>query len=289
MRSPKAVEHNGNIYVGGGDTGEDQYDSAFKVYVYNIAKGKWASLSPTPQHWFAIAVVKGKLLVIGGANHENNVTGRITSLDETNSCWYSEYPAMPTSRSDPGAICHLNHLIVIGGFDGTQSVDIVEVLDALNNQWSRVASLRYTITSVTPLLQGDILYIAGGLGVTTAGKQSPKKSFICTSIPILLKSTLASNTSSVWKELSPIPFSYSGTSIHGGSFFTFCGRDAATKQDSSAIHVYDGVKNTWSRVGDMPTCRRQCTAISATTNGKVYVLGGTISKVKYSDIVECSI
>ena len=282
MKSPKAVEYNGNIYVGGGDTG-DQSVSAFKVYVYNITKEKWSSLSPTPQRWFAIAVLKGKLLVIGGACHENAVTGQVTSLDETNGHWYSEYPPVPTSRSDPGAIGHLRHLIVIGGFDGMQSVDVVEVLDASSNQWSRVASLPYTITSVTPLLQGDVLYLAGGLGVTK-GKQSSKKSFTCTSIPMLLKSTLPS----VWKELSPLPFSYSSTSIHGDSFLTFCGRDS-TKRDSSAIHLYDAVKNTWSQVGDMPTCRRMCTAISAATNGKVYVLGGIVSKTKYLDIVECSI
>lgn len=283
MRSPKAVECNGNIYVGGGDTG-DQSVSAFKVYVYNIAKEKWSSLSPTPQRWFAIAVLKGKLLVIGGACHENAVTGQVTILDETNGHWYSEYPPMPTSRSDPGAIGHLNHLIVIGGFDGIQSIDVVEVLDVSNNQWSQVASLPYTITSVTPMLQGDVLYLAGGFSVTK-GKQAAKKLFTCASIPMLLKSTLPS----VWKELSPVPFSYSSTTVHDGSFFTFCGRDSTTKQDSSAVYLYDAVKNTWSQVGDMPTYRRMCTAISAATNGKIYVLGGIVSKTKYSDIVECSI
>ena len=287
MKSPKAVECNGNIYVGGGDMG-DQSVAAFKVYVYNIVKEKWSSLSPTPQRWFAIAVVKGKLLVIGGACHENAVTGQVTSLDETKGHWYSEYPPMPTGRSDPGAIGHLNNLIVIGGFDGMQSVDVVEVLDASNNQWSQVESLPYTITSVTPMLQGDVLYLAGGLGVIK-GKQAPKKFFTCTSIQMLLKSTLPANTSSIWKELSPVPFSYSSTSIHGDAFLTFCGKDPTTKQDSSAIHLYDAVKNTWSQVGDLPTCRRMCTAISAATNGKVYVLGGTVSKTKYSDFVECSI
>ena len=287
MRSPKAVECNGNIYVGGGDTG-DQSVSAFKVYVYNISKEKWSSLSPTPQRWFAIAVLKGKLLVIGGACHENAVTGQVTSLDETTGHWYSEYPPVPTSRSDPGAIGHVNHLIVMGGFDGMQSIDVVEVLDASNSQWSQVASLPYTIISVTPMLQGDVLYLAGGLGVTK-GKQSSKKSFTCTSIPILLKSTPPGNASSIWKDLSPVPFSYSTTSTHGDLFLTFCGRDSASKQDSSAIYLYDAVKKTWSQVGDMPTCRRMCTAISATTNGKVYVLGGIVNKTKYSDIVECSI
>lgn len=288
MRSPKAVEHNGNIYVGGGDTGQDQVDASLSVYVYNIAKGKWSILPPAPQRWFAMVIMKGKLLVVGGASRENVVIGQITSLDEAKSTWYTEYAPLPTSRSDPVAVDYLNHLIVIGGFDGRQSMDVVEILDVSTNQWNRAASLPYTITSVTPMLHGETLYLAGGIGITS-GKQSPKKSFTCTSIPLLLKSVLAGNVSSVWKELSPVPFSYSGSSIHDNSLFTFCGRDSNSKQDSSAVHCYDAVKNTWSQVGELPTCRRMCVALSAGTDGKLYVLGGSVGKVKYSDIVECSI
>lgn len=289
MRSPKAVEHNGNIYVGGGDTGQDQLDSGFRVYVYNIARGKWSLLPPAPQHWFAMAIVEGKLLVVGGASRGNAVTGQVTSLDEAKSLWFSEYAPVPTSRSDPAAIGYQNHLIVIGGFDGRQSVDMVEVLDVSNNQWNIAASLPYTITSVIPILQDDVLYLAGGLGVTTNAKQFPKKSLMCTSIPLLLKSVLAGNVTSIWKELCPVPFSYSGTCIHNNSLYTFCGRDSSSKQDSSAIHLYDAVKNAWSQVGELPTSRRMCAAISAATNGKLYVLGGSIGKVKCSDVVECSI
>ena len=288
MRSPKAVEYNGNIYVGGGGTVQDRSDSGFKVYVYNIAKGKWLSLPPTSQHWFAMAVVEGKLLVVGGASRENAVTGQVTCLDEVKTLWYPKYAPVPTSRRDPAAIGYLNHLIVVGGFDGRQSVDVVEVLDVTNNQWSRAASLPYTITSVTPALQGEMLYLAGGLSVTTDGKQYPKKSFTCTSIPILLKSTLAGNVTSIWKELCPIPFSYSATSIHGDSLFTFGGKDSSSRQDSSIVHLYDAVKNIWSKVGKLPTCRRMCAAISVATNGRLYVLGGSVGEVKYSNIVECS-
>lgn len=289
MRSPKAVEYNGSIYVGGGDTGQDQSDSGFRVYVYNITKGKWSSLPPTPQHWFAMAVVEGKLLVVGGANRENVVTGQVTSLDEVKNIWYFEYPPFPTSRSDPAAVGYSNQLIVIGGFDGRQSVDVVELLDVSSNQWSRAASLPFTITSVTSTLQGDVLYLAGGVGINANGKQYPKKSFLRTSIPILLKSVLASNVLSVWKELSSVPFSYCGTSIHGDSLFAFCGKDPTSKQESSAVHLYDTVKNTWSQIGELPTCRRMCAAISTAADGKLYVLGGSVDKVKYSDIVECSI
>ena len=288
MRSPKAVEHNGNIYVGGGDTGQDQVDASLRVFVYNIAKGKWSSLPPTPQRWFAMVIMEGKLLVIGGATCKNVVTGQITSLDEAKRIWYAEYAPLPTSRSDPAAIGYLNHLIVIGGFDGRQSMDVVEILDVSTNQWSRAASLPYTITSVTPILHGDVLYLAGGIGIT-GGKQSPKKLFTSTSVPLLLKSVLAGNVSSIWKELCPVPFSYSVTGIHDNCLFTLCGRDSNSKQDSSAVHCYDATRNTWSQVGELPTCRRMCAALSAATDGKFYVLGGSVGKVKYSDIVECSI
>ena len=168
MRSPKAVEHNDSIYVGGGNTaGQDQVDASLRKYMYNIAKGKWSSLPPTPQRWFVMhmVIMEGKLLVVGGATCENVVTGQITSLDETKRIWYTEYAPLPTSRSDSVAIVYLNHLIVIGGFDGRQSMDFVEILDVLTNQWSR--SLPYNITSVAPMLHGDILYLAGGIGITS--------------------------------------------------------------------------------------------------------------------------
>lgn len=118
MRSPKVVEFNGSIYVGGGDTGSDNSDAGFKVYAFNITKRRWSVLPPTPQHRFAIAVVKRKLLVVGGADNKSAVTGKVTTWDGVNSVWHTEYPPVPTSRSDPAAIGHSNYVIVVGGFDG---------------------------------------------------------------------------------------------------------------------------------------------------------------------------
>ena len=282
------VNFNGNIYVGGGDTGSDTSDASFKVYSFSITKRKWSVLPSTPQHWFAIAVVKRKLLVVGGADSNNAVTGMVTTWDVVNSTWRTEYPPVPTGRSDPAAIGYLNYLIVVGGFDGRQSIDVVEVFNVYDNQWIRAASLPYTVTSVTPMLQGDVLYLAGGLGSNPSGKQSAKKTFSCVSIPLLLKSALAGNATTIWKELSPIPFSHSSTSVHGETFYAFCGRDSTTKQDSPTIHMYDAVKNSWSRVGELPTCRRMCAAISTTEDAKLYIIGGSVGSTKCSNFVECS-
>lgn len=145
------------------------------------------------------------------------MTGEVISLDETKNLWYSKFATLPT-RSDPAAIEYLNHLIVIARFDGRQSVDI----DVSSNQWSRAASLPYTITSATPLLLSDVLCLAGGLAITN-GKLSPRKSFTCISVPIV-KSTSADSLKGITTS------SYNTTIIHGDSLFTLCGRDPTSNK-----------------------------------------------------------
>jgi len=92
-------------------------------------------------HLSAIAVVKRKLLVVGGANSKNAVTGMVATW---NSTWHA---------SDPAAIGYSNYLIVVGGI---QSVDDV----IYDDQWIRAASLPYSVTSMLR----NVLHLAGGLG-----------------------------------------------------------------------------------------------------------------------------
>ena len=105
----------------------------------------------------------------------------------------------------------------------------------------------------------DTLYLLGG----TLGKQVLSVS--------LLALTQTDKPPTQWRILPDTPLEYfTPIAVHGSLLAVGGSHD---EQSSSAIHVYDQEKNTWNKVGDLPTEREGC-ACCLLPNGEILVAGG---------------
>ena len=88
---------------------------------YTPEHDQWTELPPPPVSYFALATLRGQLLVVGGMNKSNNkLTDIFLTFNEHSRQWVQSYPAMPTALWKPAAVGYRNHLIVSGGCNSNE-------------------------------------------------------------------------------------------------------------------------------------------------------------------------
>ena len=99
------------------------------VYVYDINGNQWDRLPPPGQYQGRLQIINTKLTVIGGMdNATSKRTNKVTTYD--NYSWNNIHPNMIKARNKPGAVTHLDHVIVAGGrLDDNTFSDDIEVLN----------------------------------------------------------------------------------------------------------------------------------------------------------------
>ena len=110
-----AVLLGGNIYVGGGYEGRslDDDEDSYRLDVYNLTTNQWSS-SPitTPYFDFAMTVLLGKLVTVGGATKNDEIVKKVLVL---NAGHWNDFSKMLTSRYRATAVGYHSMLIVVGG------------------------------------------------------------------------------------------------------------------------------------------------------------------------------
>ena len=133
------------------------------VYVYDINDNQWDRLPPSGQHGGRLVVINSKLTVIGGRdNTTRKTTNKVTTY--SNNSWNNFYLNMIKARSKPGAVVHLDYVIVAGGLiaDGTFSDDI-ELLNFKQSSHWVIARMKLPEPMGAPSLtiSDNLLYIVG--------------------------------------------------------------------------------------------------------------------------------
>ena len=82
-----------------------------------------------------------------------------------------------------------------------------------------------------------------------------------------------------WRTLPDTPLERSTAITVHGSLLAVGGSHGG--QRSSAIHVYDQEKNTWNKVGDLPTERQDC-ACCLLPSGEILVAGGDVGNYNWT-------
>lgn len=99
MSSPYTVTLKHRIYVGGGGTISDDPHT---VYEYHPQEDRWLKLERYPYRWFAMAVLRDKLTLVGGrtSTWPSMMVNRIAvwSTKGMSQQWTDQYPRMPTHR-----------------------------------------------------------------------------------------------------------------------------------------------------------------------------------------------
>ena len=172
------------------------------VLQYTLENGIWSELPKPSVSNFAMASLKGQLVLVGGKQKQSLFLGavptplhsheppsysaKITVWNTSSNEWYnSSYPPMPTAQGNAKAVSY-KHYLLVAGCRGE-----VEVLDTTTGRWRSPESPPRESWRSSAVV-GDNLYIHTG------------QSVFMVHIPTLV--TTANNTiASIWQQLPGPP------------------------------------------------------------------------------------
>ena len=236
------------------------------IYSYNK---RWRELPMCPAgNGSSLAVIKGLLTAIGG--HGGGQQNKLLSLVDKK--WVEQFPPMPTKRHSTAAVTTQHHLIVAGGWGGSNRLNTVEVMDIQTLVWSTAASLPHPYSNASAAICGDQLYMLGGFD-----NDGRTKSVLTCSLTSLLQSRSGTSSHSVWKRTSDAPAYHSTCVAVDGELLAVGG------MDTSAVYKYSTNSNSWDLISIMLIARYSCLVAVLPTN-TMMVVGG-IEGMRTTDTV----
>ena len=257
MVLPQSVRVGTAVYVADRGSGRG-------IYRYDPLTQQWTKLLQYRYQRFTMAEMYQEIVLVGGYDGSTvpvKSTNVVTVYSASQRTLKQPYPPMKTPRSDPAVCTYNQHLVVAGGFDGWIDQATVEILDMSfphSQTWLTATPLPMRCSGMSATIIHDTLYLLGDTLV---------KQVLSVSLPALTQ--LASHAQ--WYTLPDAPLEDSIAIAIGGSLLALGGNH--DQQRSSAIHVYNQAKNTWSKVGDLPTERTYCTSCLL-RSGEILVAGG---------------
>ena len=259
-----------------------------EVFAYNSTNNKWSERPKCPNQGFSLAIVNSLLTAIGGKRNLGfQPTNSLLSL--TGNKWMEQFPAMPTKRWLTSAVCSGRSLIVAGGVgEGHKYLSLIEVMDTETLQWSTASSLPHPLCVESPTVCGDQVYMVGGfdrstMSVFTCSLAALLQSCQPQSLGAQLKTLSLASRPKVWHQLADTPLNYSSWVALHGQLLAVGGKDSDDKQ-TTAIHMYNTITNSWEVISHMATPRYRC-LVAVLPRNELMVVGGITSDGK-TDTVE---
>ncbi|XP_039288119.1 LOW QUALITY PROTEIN: kelch-like protein 5 [Nilaparvata lugens] len=150
----------GIIYaVGGMDANKA---GATSIEQYDCWSNRWSHVANLPGRrlQFGVAVVEGKLFVVGGRDGLKTLNS-VECFDAQTHTW-APSPPMATHRHGLGVGVLGGPLYAVGGHDGWSYLSTVERWDPQVRQWSFVASMSTARSTVGVAVLNNRLYAVGG-------------------------------------------------------------------------------------------------------------------------------
>jgi len=162
-----AVVYNGKIYVVGGcsclSDCQQFYNAVGTLEVYDPLNDSWAVLTPMsiPRVGPAVAVVDGKIYVMGGFNRDTwSANPTVEVYDIATDTWSTGTP-MPTPRSWARAVVLNKKIYVLGGV-GYHYYNVCEVYDPATDTWTSCAPFKTGRYLHAATAANGKIYIIGG-------------------------------------------------------------------------------------------------------------------------------
>lgn len=289
MKNAQGVYHSNHLYVGGGYTGSSKADAI--VFVYAPGVDMWKLLPTSPLKWFGIAVLQGRLLLIGGKetiSTKSEYTNKLVVWNSEDHSWVGTFPPMQIARASPVSFGHKHWLVVSGGKRGSLDYSI-EVLNADTKQWYLLPPLPVKCFAHTSAVCVSTWYLL---------RESDGTVFK-TNVSKLLEYSLdhthqqhngtaesshnedLESTNSNWTQLSKPPVKPIRISILHGCAVVLS--HSASGDGHIAVHAYFPETQSWSHVGDLPGICANASCIATTANGPLFVVGGDSADMHYSN------
>ena len=174
----------GKIYIIGGNVHNKQLGkqvSTGLVEVYDPLTERWEPRAdmPTKRGWINVAVVDGKIYVIGGyilleqglGLDVDRFSRRIEEYNPKTNSW-RRLPDMPTFKYAFSSVVVDNEIYTIGGYDLDNRdayLDLVEVYNPIFNRWRPSVPMLTPKMTVAAVANGTI-YLLGGSGDGPKGR-----------------------------------------------------------------------------------------------------------------------
>ena len=249
-----------------------------RLYSYEVSHGieQWSQL-PEHRYWsYGLAVIDGLVTSVGGG-----YTSILLSLtgEGKKKHWSDIYPPMSTRRNLPACITTEKNLIVAGGSQESHDLDTVEVMNIKTKQWSNVSSLPCKCSSLSGIVCGGKIVLAGGIVDSLASNYV----FTCllsdllprTSSTLRAKIRWRANSRGdrqVWKDVGHLPVTHSTLASFNGHLLAI-GGSIDSDIPTANVYRYDSHTNTWHIVSQMMKERSSCFAVTFHPDSLI-VVGG---------------
>ena len=291
MTAPQHVLINSTLYVGGGQTTDDENSFRHHIFEYSPSDGgrnNWkCPFPPCPPKYFGLGELKEKVVVVGGeCDAEDNqiiITGEVFVLDGSN-IWRSDViPAMITPRSRSCVVSFKGCIAACGGMvnDNNDShskkcSSAVEIYRSGDKEWFEVNSLPRPRAALRVSIIHKTAYFLGGYypSLSSSGEAD------C--IGIELENLLQSDkgVQRCWKDqFQETPYKSSAPANLCGSLLAIGGVNKAQQMDT--IYAYCPNVKEWHLIDKLPVQLSSATAITL-SNGELIVLGGKTNRGRRS-------
>jgi serine/threonine protein kinase len=266
-----------SLYLCGGATATSQPNNSVYFCTSRNVTRSWAKIvNPTPQYYYASAIINRELVLIGGLNASDGKCSRqLVTLDSHEKTWMSVLPPLPSARYSAAATTWGEYLIVIGGInDNGKVLDTVELLHLPSHQWSKAVSLPFGLAGSSVVAHRSRLYVLGG-----ATSDGLTKAFFSIGMDHLLATTgqfnrWTTSSADVWVRHEDSPYTMMSLCLYRGYLLALGGdeKTISINQPAEWIWCYfsdDG----WTLIQHMHTGRKLCCAVSLSPS-KLAVFGG---------------
>ena len=252
------------VYVGGGFASETMH--VYVIYEYNANEDKWRFLPYAPVRWFGMGELRGQLVLVGGKTMENEVTGKVHSIDVAGNSyekrWKECIRPMPTARHNLTVFSQLSCLAVVGGrnLHGVRLPD-VEVFVEATSQWHKTSPAPFGLSEMTTTVLHNKFLLSE--------YHSSRILQLCVSVD--QESTFDSRVTTEWVELPERLHNWAALSHANGCLLSFGGKNI-TGESLDTVYMFSPIKMSWNKIGILPEPRCNCTIVLS--NNKFLVIGG---------------
>ena len=245
-----------------GKTSRTDTNLGAELHIYLPKTNLWRGMH-TPVYYFALTTYRSQLVLIGGYEFVNEgddiLTNKLWTLYKYTQ-WQETLPPMQSKRYGASAVSHGDHLIVAGGGNNYETLDIVEVYDG--QHWSYVQPLPNQCGDMKSVVFDGHWYLMGGYEQDEEVYYAP--------LDLLIASGEMSPPS-IWKELPNAPLWYSSPAVLGKRLVSIGGGHLSLY--SNVIHAYSQSTESWVRVGEMPIGIAN-TSSTVLPTGELMIIGG---------------
>ena len=263
-----AVLLGGNIYVGGGYEGRnlDDDEDSYRLDVYNLTTNQW-SPSPitTPYCDFAMTILLGKLVTVGGSTKNDEIVKKVLVL---NAGHWDDYSKMLTSRYRATAVGYHSMLIVVGGGTKVENewtvASTTELLDTTDGRWYSCSNLPSPHVHLQAAVMNNKLYLLGGFN---------EDNKLSSQVFVASLDTLSSHQLN-WQSAPNTPWCCSTPVVMYDKFLLTVG--GWQQNRTSEVCVFNPSNGQWQHLTNIPAARSAPAVVSAADD--IIIIGGVTNK-----------